>query len=151
MKSKQKLIIEQIDRKIAAYSLTPEPPAKGWLNAIRVALKMSFRQFGEKLGITAQSAEEIAKREANGSITLKNLREAAQALDMKLVYGLIPREGSLEKILDKQAYTVAKKIVQRTSQSMKLEDQAVSRERQEKAVKEMAEEIKREMPRYLWD
>lgn len=34
---------------------------------------------------------------------------------------------------------------------MKLEDQRVSKERVEKAVRELADEIKREMPRYLWD
>jgi predicted DNA-binding mobile mystery protein A len=151
MKAKQKLIIEQLDRKMEACNTISAPPAKGWLDAVRVALKMSFRQFGKSMGITAQSAEEIVKREKNGSITLKNLREAARALDMKLVYGLVPNEGTIDKMLDKQAYKVAKKIVLRSSQSMKLEDQGVNKERLEKAVREMAEEIKREMPRYLWD
>lgn len=151
MLPKQKLLIDQLDRKIAVYKHVPDPPAKGWVNAVRVALKMTFKQLGQKAGISTQSVAEMVEREANGSITLKNLREVAQALDMRLVYGLIPKEGSIEKMLDKQADAIARKIVMRTSQTMRLEDQEVSQERLEKAIAEMAHQIKSEMPKYLWD
>ena len=151
MKNTKKLQIEQLDRKIAVYDNLPEIPAKGWIHGIRTALKMSFRQFGSRLGIAAQSAQEIEEREKSGNISLKSLREVATALDMRLVYGFVPREGSFEKMLEKQALTVARRIVMRTDNTMKLEDQSVSKQRVEKAVRELAEEIKREMPRYLWD
>jgi predicted DNA-binding mobile mystery protein A len=103
------------------------------------------------MGITAQSTQEIESRESTGNITLNNLREVAEALDMKLVYGFIPREGSLNKMLEKQAYEVARKIVLRTNHTMKLEDQAEGAKRIEKAIRDLAEEIKHEMPRYLWN
>lgn len=151
MKTIRKLQIEQLDRKIDGLAGFAETPTKGWIHGIRTALKMSFRQLGERMGITAQSAQEIEARESTGNITLKNLREVATALDMKLVYGFIPREGSLDKMLEKQAYAVARKIVMRTDNTMKLEDQGVGEKRIEKAVRELAEEIKREMPRYLWN
>jgi predicted DNA-binding mobile mystery protein A len=151
MKNVRKLQIEQLDGKLTGLSGFPEAPATGWINAIRTALKMSFRQFGARLGITAQSAQEIEEREKNGTITLKNLREVAHALDMKLVYGFFPKERSFENMLDKQAMAVARQIVLRTDHTMKLEDQQVSKERVERAVRELAEEIKRDMPRYLWD
>lgn len=151
MKPIKKLQIEQLDNKLGVYANFPEAPAKGWIHGIRTALKMSFRQFGKRLGITAQSAQEIEAREKNGSISLKSLREVASALDMRLVYGFVPRESSFEKMLEKQALLVARKIVMRTDASMKLEDQRVSKKRIEKAVRELADEIKREMPRYLWD
>lgn len=151
MKNLKKLQIEQLDRKLAGLTNFPEAPTKGWIHGIRTALKMSFRQFGTRLGITAQSAQEIEEREKNGNITLKNLREVAQAMDMKLVYGFVPKESSFEKMLDKQAMAVARIIVMRTDNTMKLEDQQVSKDRVEKAVRELADDIKREMPRYLWD
>lgn len=151
MKNIQKLQIEQLDRKLAGLVNLPEPPTKGWVHAIRTALKMSFRQFGARLYITAQSAQEIEAREKNGTITLKNLREVAQAMNMKLVYGFVPADNTFENMLDKQALAVARKIVMRTDNTMKLEDQQVSKDRVEKAVRELADEIKREMPRYLWD
>jgi predicted DNA-binding mobile mystery protein A len=151
MKSTKKLQIEQFDRKLSGYLNFPDVPAKGWIHGIRTTLRMSFRQLASRLSITAQSAQEIEKREQNGSITLKNLREVAAALNMRLVYGLVPRDGSLEFMLEKQAQKVARKIVMRTDNTMKLEDQQVRKERVEKAIQELADEIKREMPRYLWD
>ncbi|MFZ2905450.1 MAG: mobile mystery protein A [Cyclobacteriaceae bacterium] len=152
-KLNQKLIIEQMDKKMAFFKkvIQIEPPAKGWIQAIRVALKMSLRQFGERMNITSPSVRELEQREALGTISLKSMREAAQALDMKFVYGFVPKEESLAVMVDKQALRVARKIVMRTDNTMKLEDQRVSKERVEKAVRELADEIKREMPRYLWD
>jgi len=147
----RKLQIEQLDKKLAGLANLPEAPAKGWIHGIRTAFKMSFRQLGARLDITAQSAQEIEERERNGNISLKNLREVAQAMDMKLVYGFVPKESSFKKMLDKQAMAVAGRIVMRTDNTMKLEDQQVSKDRVEKAVRELADEIKREMPRYLWD
>ena len=149
----QTLLVEQLDKKIQAFKnlqITPVP-ANGWIHAIRTALKMSLRQMGNRLSITPQSMKEIEQREKDGSITLKNLREAGKALDMQLVYGFISKEESLEKMIGKKAYDIAKEIVQRTSHSMMLEDQENSRQRIEKAIKERAEEIKNEMPGYLWD
>ncbi|MHB1277574.1 MAG: mobile mystery protein A [Bacteroidia bacterium] len=151
MKNAKKLQIEQLDRKLATYSNFPDMPSKGWIHAIRTALKMSFRQLGERLMIAAQSAQEMEEREKNGNISLKGLREVAAAWNMKLVYGFVPNDGSFEVMLDKQALKVAGKIVMRTDNTMKLEDQGVSKERFEKAVRELADEIRREMPRYLWD
>lgn len=151
MRNIKKLQIEQLDRKLAGLHNFPEVPTKGWIHGIRTSLKMSFRQFGNRLGIAAQSAHEIEERERNGNITLKNLREVANALDMKLIYGFTPKEGSLSAMLEKQALLAARKIVMRTDNTMKLEGQQVSKERVEKAVRELADEIKREMPRYLWD
>jgi predicted DNA-binding mobile mystery protein A len=151
MKAKQKLIIDQLDRKLTPFINLPDPPQKGWLHSIRSALKMSLRQQAQRLEVTPPSAKEIEDREKNGSITLKSLKEAAKAMNMKLVYGLVPVHGTLEEMINKRAEEVARKIVLRTSVTMKLEDQGVSDERIEKSIKELAAEITREMPRYLWD
>lgn len=151
MKSIQKLQIEQFDRKLAGYVNFPEVPAKGWIHGIRMALGMSFRQIASRLSITAQSAQEIEARERKGTVTLKTLRQVASALDMRLVYGFVPRDGSFETMIERQARKVAAEIVTRTDHTMKLEDQQVGQERVEKAIQELTQEIKKEMPRYLWD
>lgn len=151
MKSIQKLQIEQFDRKLAGYVNFPEVPAKGWIHGIRMALGMSFRQIASRLSITAQSAQEIETRERKGTVTLKTLRQVASALDMRLVYGFVPRDGSFETMIERQARKVATEIVTRTDHTMKLEDQQVGKERVEKAIQELTQEIKKEMPRYLWD
>lgn len=151
--SKQRLLIEQADRKLALFkplsSITM--PQKGWIHTIRIALKMSLRQLGNRLKISPQSVKEIEEREANGSITIKGLKEVGAILDMRLVYGFIPKENSIEEIIEKRALEIAKDIVMRTSNTMQLEDQENSKARLEKAIKNRAEEIKTKMPKYLWD
>jgi len=154
MKNKKKLLlIEQVDKKLSVFKPAENMvmPSKGWLNAVRTSLNMTLQQLGKRLQITAQSVKEIEMREATGNITMNRLREAAQAMDMKLVYGLIPADGSIEKMIEKRAYVLAKEIVLRTSNSMKLEDQENSTERIEKAIQEKATEIKEELPKYIWE
>lgn len=72
-------------------------------------------------------------------------------MDMELVYGFVPIEGSLEKHLEKKAVELAKRIVLRTSNNMKLEDQENSTERIQKAIEERTTLIKQELPESLWD
>ena len=126
-------------------------PATGWIRAIRNALGMSMQQLGNKLSVTKQAIQDIEKREKEGAITIKSLREIGRVLDMQLVYGFVPNDGSLEALIEKRAHELATKIVERTSNTMKLEDQENTKQRIESAIKERTEEIKREMPKILWD
>jgi predicted DNA-binding mobile mystery protein A len=147
-----RLILRQLDKKMAALqSLSDAMPATGWVNLIRRTLNMSLRQLGDKLSITSQSIRNIEKREKEGTVSLKTLKAAAEGLDMIFVYGFVPKDGSLEKMVERKAYEKAQEIVSRTSTTMKLEDQGNSKERIKNAVAELADEIKREMPKYLWD
>lgn len=150
---KYKLMREQLDRKLLKFQELTEItiPPTGWIHAVRIALNMSLKQFGNKLGMTPQSAKEVEIREKNGSITLKTLNNAADSLNMKLVYILIPKNGSLQSLVERAAYDAAEKIVMRTSITMKLENQENTEERLQKAIKDKADEIMREMPKYLWD
>jgi len=150
---KQTLILEHIDAKISQLRKAEDlvMPTAGWIYSIRQALGMSMRQLGNRMSITPQSVKEIEEREKSGTITLKVLRQFGQVLNLKLVYGFIPSEGSLEKIIERRALVLAKEIVNRTSASMKLENQENKPDRLQKAVKEIAEEIRIQMPKYLWD
>lgn len=150
---KQKLLIEQLDRKIQLLKPLDSVtiPSQGWIFTIRTALGMSLRQLALRMNITAQSMKEIENREVEGGLTLKGLNEVGKALNMRFVYGFIPLDDSIEKMIEKQALKIAKEVVWRTSNSMSLEDQENNQIRLEKAVKSRMEEIKNEIPRYLWD
>jgi predicted DNA-binding mobile mystery protein A len=150
---RNKLKIEQLETKLSVF----EPiagvtvPPIGWVKAIRQALGMSMRQLANRLGISKQSVLEMEQREKNCAITIKSLREVARALDMELVYGFVPQDGSLNALIDRKARELATKIVSRTSQSMLLEDQEISYERYEKAIDDRVAKLKYEMPKILWD
>lgn len=150
---KKSLQLQQLNNKMLAYASLQKvaPPPTGWLKAVRTALGMSLQQLSKRLSITKQSMQEIEQREKDGSITIKSLREAAKALDMQLVYGFVPLDGSLEELINRKARELATQIVLRTSNSMKLEDQENSKQRIEKAIEERAAVIKNEMPKALWD
>ncbi|HYF70701.1 MAG TPA: mobile mystery protein A [Ohtaekwangia sp.] len=150
---KNNLQIQQLNARMQAFpdlQKTSFPPS-GWIKAIRSALGISLQQLGNKLSITKQSVLDIEKREKEGTITLKALREAGNALDMQLVYGFVPNDGSLDALIERKAEALATQIVLRTSNTMKLEDQENSKRRIKKAIKERALVIKNEMPKILWD
>jgi len=111
---------------------------------VRVTLGISLQQFADKLSITKQSVQEIELREKEGTITLKSLRETANALDMQLVYGLIPKDGSIDKLINRKARELDICIVSRTSNTMKLEDQENTKQRLKKAIEERTAVIKNE-------
>jgi predicted DNA-binding mobile mystery protein A len=150
---KVKLIIQQLDRKFEQLINIEDLviPTEGWVNAIRHALKMSLRQLGARMGITPQSVKEIETREKHGSISINTLKQVGMALDMRLIYGFIPNDKSLEQMIQRKALDLAKEIVLRTSGSMVLEDQENTMERIREAINDRAEQIKNEMPKYLWD
>jgi predicted DNA-binding mobile mystery protein A len=150
---KLKLIIEQLDRKFEQMTSIENmvTPTEGWINSIRVALKMSLRQLGARMGITAQSIKEIETREKLGTVTINTLKQVGMALNMRLIYGFIPNDKSLEQMIQKKALEIAREIVLRTSGTMVLEDQENTMKRISDSIKNKAEEIKNEMPKYLWD
>jgi predicted DNA-binding mobile mystery protein A len=151
---KQNLIIQQLDKKfkqIQSVSNSLIVPSDGWINALRKALNISLKQLGKKLNVSSQNINQFEQREKDGSISLQKLKDVAEVLDMNFVYAFIPKDGSLEKLIEKRAYKLAEEIVMRTSHTMKLEDQENTKERVRKAIEERAEKIKNEMPKYLWD
>jgi len=147
------LQLQQLNNKMGDFALLKQVaiPPTGWIKAIRTAIGMSMQQLGKKLSVSKQAILDIEKREKSGSITIKSLKEIARALDMQLVYGFVPNDGSLDALIEKKATELATKIVLRTSNTMKLENQGNTNTRIEKAIKERAEEIKNEMPKILWD
>lgn len=63
---------------------------------------MTMQQLGNKLGISKQGVMDIERREKDGSITIKSLKEVARVMDMQLVYGFIPIDASLDSLIEKR-------------------------------------------------
>ncbi|MEZ5346486.1 MAG: mobile mystery protein A [Pyrinomonadaceae bacterium] len=142
-----------MDQKLEAFSAADkiQVPQKGWINHIRSTLNMTLKQLGKRLNMTEQGAKQIEEREVTGAITVKSLKEVSKAIDMRFVYGFVPINGSVEKLVEIRARELARRIVLRTNQNMRLENQGNSEERINQAINELANEIKSEMRRTLWD
>jgi len=153
MRNKKKLLIEQLDRKLAKFkdAAMVLVPQKGWINTIRTTLNMTRDQLGAKLKLTKGAIQKIEEREAAGQITINKLRDIGQALDMQFVYGFVPKDGTIDNLINAKAEKLAQEIVLRTNQNMKLEDQGIGNDKINVSIKDLANEIKREMRKSLWD
>lgn len=126
-------------------------PAGGWIRAIRTATKRSRKQLAERLGVSTEAVRQLEEREASDSITLRSLREAANALDLQLTYILLPKAESLEEQIRENARKLATKIVMRTHQHMRLEDQEINAEALEKAITETTDELVSNLDQRIWN
>ena len=153
MRNKKQLLIEQLDQKLENFkdSAIVLVPTKGWINIIRTTLNMTRDQLGTKLEMTKGAIQKIEEREASGQITLNKLRDVGEALDMKFVYGFVPNDGSIDNLINIKSEKLARKIVMRTNQNMKLEDQGIGDEKINKTIKDLAKEIKRDVRKSIWD
>jgi predicted DNA-binding mobile mystery protein A len=150
--NKKRLIREQLENSL--QRLTPlhdvSPPPKGWIRAIRDALGMTAKQLAGRLGIAQQAVTRIERDELPGSVTIKTMRRVAEGLDCVFVFGFVPR-SSLEATVRRQAQQLAANRLSQASQTMTLEDQALSNKENRKILSEMVDELVDSLPSNLWD
>jgi predicted DNA-binding mobile mystery protein A len=153
MRNKNKLLIEQLDKKLAQFKNAGMVlvPQKGWVHTIRTSLNMTREQLGIKLKLTKGAVQKIEEREATGQITINKLKSVGNVLGLQFVYGFVPKDGSIDNLINLKAKKLAQKIVLRTNQNMKLENQGIGDEKLNVLIKDLASEIKREMRKSLWD
>lgn len=147
----QKIIVEQLDKTLARFKDVKDvpPPAKGWIRAIREALGMTGKQLAERLSVRQPRIPILEKDEVSGSVSIKTMRQTAEALDCMFVYALIPRT-TLESTIREQARHVAAERMQRTNHTMGLEDQQLLEDEQRKMLQSMVDELVRTTPKEMW-
>ena len=143
----QKLQLKTLDEHLSKIAIC-DAPVDGWIRAIRQSLGMSARQLSERLGISQQSAAKLESNEADKSITLRSLNRAAQAMQCKVVYAIIPEKGDLKGIVKKQAFKKAKELISPVQHTMVLEDQEVKDPQDQ--LERISEDLV-EQPNKLWD
>jgi len=151
--SKVQFFLDEIQEKLNPFSVLKSEvkPDNGWVNAIRISIKMSLRQLGERLHITPQGVRDLEKREKEGAITINTLKEVGRVLDMDLVYGFISRHNSLEDMIEERAREIAEEVVLKTRQAMQLDNPGKSDNDIKKAIQQKTYEISSKMPSNLWD
>lgn len=153
MKTKYKQIARlQLDTTLSLFSVvrTMPPPAKGWIRAVRESLGMSGKQLAQRLKVSQPRVHRLEQDEPSGALTLKTMRQAAEALDCVFVYALVPR-SSLEDTVKTQARLVAAERLQRVAHTMLLEAQGLTNEEQQASLDGVIEELVRETPTDLWE
>ncbi len=141
---------EQLDRRLnEARQIAPalQAPPKGWIAAIRTALGMTQADLAERMEVSRQAVSQLEHREADGSITLNALQEAAEALGGRVAYVVIP-DSPVSQTLEERAYRIARQMVTSVRHTMRLEDQETDSDVDER-IREIAEDLLAS-PRRLW-
>jgi predicted DNA-binding mobile mystery protein A len=148
----QKLIREQVDEKLKMLSplRSSNLPDKGWIRLIREAIGMSVGTLARKVGIDPSRISRLETAEIQGDLKLSSLKKIADALDMKFVYGFVPK-SSLEEIVYTQAKKVAMERMAKVNHTMRLEAQELSSDEKEKVLKDLIQKILIEQPKDFWD
>lgn len=142
---------KNLDKKLGALRDADfSRPRGGWIRAIRDALGISSRQLASRMDVAQSRIVALEKAESTGSTTLKSLREAAEALDCKLVYALVPirpldetlRERARQKAVDQYAMV---------AQGMLLENQSLTVPQMNEEIERLTDEILAEPLRFLWE
>lgn len=122
----RKLRLRQLERALSAYQNARQSPKprSGWLSAIREARGITLRQVATTLAVTPQAVQRLQVSEANESISLRRLRETAEAMGCELVYALLPRDGKLTDAAEERERQRAAERVIAAEHTMLLEDQA---------------------------
>lgn len=141
--------LRQLDELLNALPLPPRPP-NGWVRTIREALGMTQKQLSRRLQITPQGVSELERQEAAGKINLDTLAKAADQLGCELRYVLLPRT-SLDEVVSSQAKKRAREKLLGINASQSLEDARLSDEQFRRSVEDLANELKLERTRDLWD
>jgi len=79
-----------------------------WLRDMRQAIGMPVDDLARRMGVKRREVNRMERAEENERIMLATLRRAAKGLGCELVYGLVPKEGTLKDLAE--AETVKRKI-----------------------------------------
>lgn len=115
----------QLDERLAAIREAGalfERPRRGWIATLRRALGMPQSRLAHQLQVSRQAVSQLEKREADGSITLSALEQAAEALGGRVIYAVVP-DRPLQETLSRRALHLASRITGSVRHTMRLEDQ----------------------------
>lgn len=125
-------------------------PPRGWIKSIREALGMTASQLARRLGVSQPRVTALEKGEIQGSLTLDSLEKAAQALDCRLVYALIPREPLVDTIA-KRAHLKARRKLVLAGHSMALEAQSVDPDTESEQLERLTRQLLEKGGSGLWE
>lgn len=111
---------------------------------------MTTAQMAKRLGVSQPRIPQLEKAEMEGTVTLKTLRQAAEAINCTLTYVLVPNQP-LDQMLRERAGREADRLIARTGHTMALENQALDPSDLKSEHARLVAELVAGDPRRLWD
>lgn len=126
-------------------------PREGWIATVRKALGMSGPQLAKRLGLTRARISQMERAETHGGISLKSMQAAAEAMNCRFVYAIVPASGSIGTLLQQRALKKAEEVVKRAAQHMALENQALSQASYKQEIERLAQQLVEKPPADFWE
>lgn len=151
----QWLMIRQLDQQLKDWQAVTRKhgnrPRIGWVKTIRSALSMSIEQLAQRLSLSTARVKQLERAEINDAVTLRTLRETANALECELIYAFVPKGNtSLEDILKTRAKQIAKERVTRVARTMSLEDQSINTKTIAVTIDEQTKDLLEHLNKKFW-
>ena len=95
--------LAELDRQFCDFAKLQRNPTPrcGWTKTIRLALGMSSKALGARMGVTAQGVRKLEQAEEGGTITLNTLARIAHGLDCEVHYIFVPRTSLVQQVLQR--------------------------------------------------
>lgn len=152
--SNQWLAIKQLDRQLKEWQAVSNKygkPRAGWVKTLREALSMSAEQLANRLGLTRARIVQLENAEAHDAVTLRTLKEAANAMECEFVYAIVPKGNStLEDIIKTRAEQIAYERIARVAHTMALEEQSLDDNILKSQKSELARSLMEHLNKKLW-
>jgi predicted DNA-binding mobile mystery protein A len=149
-----KLKRQQLSRKIKPlqeFSSNFPDEHRSWIRMMRQALGITTYQLARLMNNHQSRITRMEQDEADQKVTLETLARAAEAMDMKLVYGFVPKGSDLEDIVESRARKIAGERLRRIGHSMALEAQGLDKEESQNALDNMVQKILMENYKEVWN
>jgi predicted DNA-binding mobile mystery protein A len=108
MREEQRLLAQrELDKELRFYRRAGKEknPTQRLLRTVRQALGVPVAEMARKMGVNRSVIFRLEEGEARESITLRSMSRIAQAMDCKMVYALVPRDGgTLEEMADRRKW-----------------------------------------------
>tara|TARA_R110000868_G_scaffold330538_4_gene591509 strand:- start:1573 stop:2130 length:558 start_codon:yes stop_codon:yes gene_type:complete len=148
------LTIKQLDRQLQEWQAVSNKygkPRAGWVKTIREALSMSAEQLANRLGLSRARIVQLENAETQDAVTLRALREAANAMECEFVYTIVPKGNHrLEDIIKTRAEHIASERIARVAHTMALEAQALDDDLLKIQKKELARSLMEHLNKKFW-
>jgi hypothetical protein len=105
--SVQKLARRRLDVEMKPFRQAgmEKHPTNAVMRAVRKALKMHSPEIAAKIRRSPATVFEMERREVRGTLSLRDMARVADAMDCKVVYGIVPKGGrTLEELYEERLW-----------------------------------------------
>lgn len=149
----KKLLLIQADRFIEPLHALKliTPPKTGWIRYIRKTLGMTALQLAKRLNVTRRRITKIEEDEMQEALTIKTLKNIANAMECQLVYAIVPKTTIMQTIENQVKKIVTEQLTE-ISHHMNLENQGITDQKiLNLQIEELIHQYFNKSFKHLWD